>query len=77
MKGLREGVAVSKIPGKYNLREFSSLLYSVSEKLPRICIGKKHSLETSVQSNPDIRMSFGDSKIKDIVGYPYIENDVN
>jgi hypothetical protein len=30
-----------------------------------------------VQSNPDIRMPFGDSKIKDMVRYPYIENDVN
>jgi hypothetical protein len=29
-----------------------------------------------LQSNPDIRMSFGDSKIKDIAGYPYIENSI-
>ena len=29
-----------------------------------------------IQSNPDIRMSFGDSKIKDIAGYPYIENSI-
>ena len=35
------------------------------------------SRSTVVQSNPDIRMPSGDSKIKDIVRYPYIESDVN
>jgi hypothetical protein len=35
------------------------------------------SLKIPVQSNPDIRMPSGDSKIKDIVRYPYIESDVN
>ena len=35
------------------------------------------SLFSALQSNPDIRMPSGDSKIKDIVRYPYIESDVN
>ncbi len=47
--------------------EATEAIYPLSRRVPA----------SYVQSNPDIRMSFGDSKIKDIVGYPYIENDVN